>query len=183
VLVGSVPAEGAMSATYVGISGAIDHPTTINRDGETYEHSGKGRCSQGGVLVSHKKCKIVEITDGSSNTVMVGEQSNFCKTAAGANVDCRSDFGHCFSMGPGPAGENRHWNLTTVRYQINDRTWENRGVGEVYYGQNRPLTSAHSGGANLLFADGTVRFVAQTIPLQTLYNLSNRNDGNPVGDF
>ena len=182
VLVGSVPGSGVVSPTYTGISGAIDHRTLLDRDGETYAHSGIGKISRGGMLVSHESFRLTDAGDGTSNTLLVGEQSDFCMNAAKAKVDCRSDFGHCFSMGPGWAGENRNWNLTTVRYPINAKTWENKGVGETYYGQNRPLQSVHSGGMNGLRADGSVRFFSDSLALQTLYNLCNRDDGNVVTD-
>jgi prepilin-type processing-associated H-X9-DG protein len=86
-------------------------------------------------------------------------------------------------MGPGPAVENRHWNLTSVRYKINDKTWENKGVSEVFYGQNRPLQSAHTGGINAVFMDGGVRFLTDALSLQTLYNLSNIDDGKISTDY
>jgi prepilin-type N-terminal cleavage/methylation domain-containing protein len=182
-LVGSTPGDGVPSTTYVGISGAIDHLTTVDRDGETYPHYGIGKVSRGGVLISHETVRIADISDGTSNTLMVAEQSDYCRTAGGARVDCRSDFGHSLSMGPGWPGENRHWNLTTVRYQINDKTWENKGVGETYYGQNRPVQSAHIAGAMGLMSDGSTRLLPSSVPLQTLYNLSNRNDGNTINGF
>jgi prepilin-type N-terminal cleavage/methylation domain-containing protein/prepilin-type processing-associated H-X9-DG protein len=185
VLVGSIAGtgEGIASPTYTGISGAVDHSTTLDRDGETYAHYGIGRISKGGVLVSHEKTKFGSITDGTSNTLVVGEQSDFCKDAGNGKRDCRSDFGHGFAMGPGWAGENRHWNLTTVRYRVNDKTWENKGVGDTYYGQNRPLQSAHSGGINGLMGDGSVRFIRDSIDLPTLYNVSNRDDGKVLSNF
>ena len=185
VLVGAIAGSsaGVQSPTYTGITGAVYSATVINRDGEGYEHYGKGIVSRGGVLVSNEPHKLTDITDGTSNTMLVGEQSDYCRTAAGATVDCRSDFGHSFSMGPGWPGENRNWNVTSVRYRINDKAWENKGVGDVYYGQNRPLQSVHTGGINALLADGSVRFLTETITLPTLYNLANRNDGNVLGNF
>lgn len=183
VLVGITPDPGIFSATYAGILGADDHPSTLNWDGQTYAHYGIGRISKGGILVSHEPKRIADITDGTSNTIMVAEQSDFCITLAGAKVDCRSDFWHSFVMGPGWPGENRHWNLTTVRYRINDKTWENKGVSDQYYGQNRPVQSVHSGGANVLLGDGSVQFIAESIPLQTLRNLANRDDGQVLGDY
>ncbi len=183
VLVGSTPGAGVVSPTYTGISGAIDHRTAVDRDGETYAHFGKGIVSRGGMLVSHEAYRLTDATDGTSNTLLVGEQGDFCVDINKAKVDCRSDFGHCFSMGPGGAGENRNWNITAVRYRINDKTWENRGVGEVYYGQNRPLQSAHTGGMNGLLTDGSVRFFSDSMAIQTLYNLCNRDDGNVLGNY
>ena len=183
VLVGSTPGQGVMASTYVGISGAVDSASMLNRAGETYAHSGKGQIDNSGALVSHEKKRVSDFSDGTSSTIGVAEQSDFCVNAAKAPIDCRSDFGHSFSMGPGPAGENRHWNLTTVRYGINDKIWENRGVSEVFYGQNRPVQSVHSGGMNALFMDGGARFISQGIALNTLFNLCKRNDGNVTADY
>ncbi|MBA4068029.1 MAG: prepilin-type cleavage/methylation domain-containing protein [Isosphaera sp.] len=178
-LVGSITGttDGVASPTYTGVSGAVDHRTRLDRSAETDQHRGKGITSLGGALVSHEDRRLTDLTDGTSGTMVVGEQSDWCVTAAGARVNCRSDFGHSFVMGPGPAVENRHWNLTAVRYRVNDRAWENAGVGELQYGQNRPLLSPHPGGVNALSGDGSVRFLRETVPLQTLYDLANRDDG------
>ena len=183
VLVGSTPGLGVMATTYVGLNGAVDHPSTVNKDGEPYPHYGTGLVSKGGGLLSITAKKLTEISDGTSSTMAVAEQSDFCVSSTGGKVDCRSDFGHSFAMGPGNAIENRNWNLTSVRYKINDKTWENRGVNSTYYGQNRPLQSAHSGGISSVFFDGSVRFLADSMALQTLYNISNIDDGKVTGDF
>ena len=126
--------------------------------------------------------KLTGITDGTSNTLMIGEQSDYCKNSTGAKLDGRSDHGHTFLMG-GIDGDRRTWNITTVRYAINNRTWENVGVGDQFYGQNKPLVSAHSGGVNGTLADGSVRFFRDSIDLATLFNLANRDDGNVLSNF
>jgi prepilin-type processing-associated H-X9-DG protein len=41
----------------------------------------------------------------------------------------------------------------------------------------------HPGGAHGLLGDGSVRFLAESLPLATLFDLSNRNDGNALGEF
>ena len=45
---------------------------------------------------------------------------------------------------------------------------------------NTPIQSAHSGGAQCCFADGSVHFLSETIEIQVLYNLANRDDGQVV---
>ena len=45
---------------------------------------------------------------------------------------------------------------------------------------NKPLNSAHTAGINALFADGHIQFLQESLPLDTLKNLVNRNDGNVV---
>ena len=174
--------EGVMSPTYAGISGAATHPVggnIVNVDNQSNPHDATGILSKSGVLVSSANIRFAEITDGTSNTLMAGEQSGFCLTAAGVKVDCRSDFGHGFPMGPENYSQNkRDWNITTVRYGINTRAWELKGIGDVYYGNNRPIQAAHPGGANVLHADGAVRFLIESTSLQALSDLCNRDDGN-----
>jgi len=180
-----VPGEkGAASPMYTAISGAIDHPTTVDKQSETNLHRARGLCdSSGGVLVGNACKGFRDITDGSSHTAMIGEQSDWCRTDTGTKVNCRSDYGHSFTMGATPKAnfDDRWFNTTTVRYRINHKAWNSSGVGEQYYACNRPIQSAHPGGAHLLLADGSVNFFEESLELQTFFNLSNADDGNPIG--
>lgn len=176
--------QGVQRPTYVGIAGAVGHQTAVDY-GANQQHSPSGIVSAGGILplMPHEKGKkLADITDGTSNTMMLSEQGDFCRDASGAKFDGRSDHGHTFIMG-GLDPDRRTWNITTLRYAINNRTWENVGVGDQFYGQNKPLLSNHPGGVNAALGDASVRFVQATIPLQLLYNLGNRDDGNPIGDY
>lgn len=51
--------------------------------------------------------------------------------------------------------------------------------GSGYFGPR----SLHTGGANALFGDGSVRFLSDSIDLVLHRNLHSRNGGEPVGDF
>jgi prepilin-type N-terminal cleavage/methylation domain-containing protein/prepilin-type processing-associated H-X9-DG protein len=128
----------------------------------------------------HRGVGIQEITDGTSNTIVIGEQADFCRRADGSRVDCRSDFAHGFMIGPVPWNEWRSFLSTTVRYQINNKRWEQIGVNTGDAPPNRAIQSAHPGGAMVAFADGSVRLLRESTSLQTLYNLSNRDDGQVV---
>jgi len=131
------------------------------------------------VMAPFKCWKISQITDGTSKTIMIGEQSGFCFDTNGEKRDCRSDFGHAFCMGVAWT-DDRFFNATTVRYRINDTAWNQVGVGTEYYGANRPIQSAHPTGAFVLFADGSVRFIHETISLLALYSIANRDDGKSL---
>ena len=167
------------SATYTGISGATDHSTAAT----VTAGDAPGRISSGGVLIVNRGIPISQITDGTSNTMVVGEQSDWLTPAPGPedrgcpNGDCRSDCWHGFTMGP--VGDNRAFNLTCVYHRINEKSPLAYGVpGNC--GPNTPIQSAHSGGVQTLFADGSVQFLSESLNMDTLYNLANRNDGKVI---
>jgi prepilin-type N-terminal cleavage/methylation domain-containing protein/prepilin-type processing-associated H-X9-DG protein len=187
VLVGSLAgtSEGAFSGTYTATTGAIDHSTAVDKSGGG-QHAARGIQSKGGFLLANYHTSFRDCTDGSSNTIALAEQSGYCLDAGGTRVDCRSDYHHSFVMGTTPVGytgEDRWFNTTTVRYPVNHRDWSSPGVGDQYYGCNRPIQSAHPGGAQVLLGDGSVRFLSESLSLKTLFNLTNRDDGNTIGEF
>ena len=160
---------------YTGISGAKDHVTTRPKD----DGGVSGHLSDGGVLLRATSVKIRDITDGTSNTMMVGEQSDWCREASGDKMDCRSDGWHGFAMGADYETE-RSFNITCVWHPVNQKSYSGWGIAGNQ-GPNRPIQSAHPGGAQVLFADGSVHFLQESLAIQILYNLANRDDGNVTG--
>jgi prepilin-type N-terminal cleavage/methylation domain-containing protein/prepilin-type processing-associated H-X9-DG protein len=180
-LVGSPGPIGSLSPDYTAIAGAIDDRTAVDRDGNTNPHSATGIQSFGGVLIARAHVKFREITDGTSKTALVGEQSDFCLADNGELRNCRSDYGHSLIMGVTRLDfDNRFFNITTVRYGVNSKAWNQVGVGDTFYGANRPIQSAHPGGAHVALADGSVRFLNEDLDLATFYNLCNRADGKTI---
>ena len=182
---------GIMYTTYVAISGS-----TADAQLKTY---GTNIMSEQGVLFHNSKVKIDQISDGTSNTIMVGEQSNHLRNAANGIV-----LGGALG-GPSPiavtsAGPDGWiqgcrintnsvglndvvYNCATIRYQINTigLTTASPGCSDNV-GNNIPLSSMHPGGCHLLFADGTVRFWPNSTSLQILSGAACRNDGQTFSD-
>lgn len=188
---------------YVGIAGAV--PGLIAGYNETrFNTSGTGAgCCTGGIAGGsgvlrpgiQSPLRIVGITDGTSNTIMVGEQNDFLTTLNGTRVAWGAGLQHGWIIGwprtqtppsAGNGGDLRHFQMTTVRYRINQKTgWVDGGdcggTGVCQnVGNNIPLNSAHTGGINALNADGSVRFIRDNIAIDLLARLVTRDDGLPV---
>jgi prepilin-type processing-associated H-X9-DG protein len=168
-----------MAPNYTGISGATDHRTA--RDKST-SGGAAGRIAWGGILVEGAAVAMSEVRDGATNTILVAEQSDWCRDVTGNPQYCNSDCRHGFPMGPGSDGWERHFNMTCVIHRINEKSWTGLGV-QGNCGPNTPVQSAHPGGAMVLLADGSVHFLSDSLETQILYDLSNRDDGHVVGEW
>lgn len=135
------------------------------------------------------------VTDGTTNTIIVGEHSNFILASPGGTRTAIVIGTHGIMMGgdtatrieAAPGGTfGRQFNLTTVRYSpnapavVNDAAWP--GIGDNF-GSNNPLNSAHVGGIHVLLCDGSVRFLSDNINMLTLRRLCTRDDGQVIGEF
>jgi prepilin-type processing-associated H-X9-DG protein len=83
--------------------------------------------------------------------------------------------------------DSRGQTFTTIRYLINQKTgwilgtrYVGVGLGRAGEEANVPLVSAHSGGVNALFGDGSVRFLSDGTDILTLARLATRDDGAVV---
>ena len=175
------------SPMYVGISGGGYENGTprypCTRDTKAPSNYPNAKVGAGGVLIRYQPIPIAQIYDGTSNTMMVAEQSDWCIDSAGQVKDCRSDCGCGFMMGPvTDDGFDRDSNLSCVIHGVNEKSFNAAGV-EGYCPPNRPIQSAHPGGAGMVTADGSVHFLSEGINIVTLYNLANRNDSYIIDRF
>jgi prepilin-type processing-associated H-X9-DG protein len=104
---------------------------------------------KGSIFNNGDGSQIMDITDGTSNTIMVAE-------VAGVNFNW---------MDP------RDLDITTMAMAINS----------VQNGTT--ISSHHPGGAQAAMADGSVRFLSQTLDMNLLRLLLQRDDGQAVGAF
>src|SRR5262249_55130113 len=119
---------GIMYTSYVAISGSATDAGVKSFGGSLY--------SEGGILFAQSKIRIAHITDGTSTTLIVGEQSNHLRDA-GNNIILGRNFGGgnvaVTCQGPDgwiqgcprtvPTGNVGNsdvvYNCATIRYSIN----------------------------------------------------------------
>jgi len=172
--------QDVSSTMYVGIAGAVNDPSSIAKPNTG---GAPGDIAFSGVFNTKSSVRVRDVLDGTSKTIVVGEQSDWCLDASGVQSDCRSDCYHGFIMGPGNDVNGRIFNLTTVRDRMNEKSSTAIGAcATCNCGPNRAIQSAHPGGAHLLLCDGSCRFVGDDLDLQLFYNLANRSDGKAVSN-
>jgi prepilin-type N-terminal cleavage/methylation domain-containing protein/prepilin-type processing-associated H-X9-DG protein len=169
---------------YQGIMGAYPDPTGANN---FYPSNYGGWWTNNGMLLANEQTTIASCLDGTSNTIIVAEQSGIVLNCSYANGDARNGY---FSPWGGytnaytvtqcqqtPANCPDIWGmgLTAVAYKNNAFTC---GPGAGFsWGGNTILNSYHPGGINVVFADGSVHFVTDSIDFPTFQALCSRGDG------
>lgn len=143
-----------------------------------------GVFSPNGILAPiGKPSKISAVTDGLSNTAVLGEASVFYYDIEG--IEPIQIYGRSGILLGATAAEHRrgtrYFHATTVRYQINTDSYELPGV-DANYGPNLPLASAHPGGVHIALGDGAALFVSEDADLIILKRLASKNDGDVQPD-
>ncbi|HET6423742.1 MAG TPA: DUF1559 domain-containing protein [Planctomycetaceae bacterium] len=182
---------GVAVTHYTGIAGAYPDYSNAARNFDTAGVGGEpvGINGTGGVLFFNSRIRIGDISDGTTNQLMVGEQSDWLiETATGQKRIAIHSWPHGMFMGsPGP-NYWRMFNTATLRYRPNYKQAEGghnchccaaTGVcGNA--GNNNPIQSAHAGGVHCLLADGSVKFYSENMNLETWLRLALRDDGKPL---
>jgi type II secretory pathway pseudopilin PulG len=155
-----------------------------------------GFIASNGVLYPGSRTRIVEITDGTSNTIMVAEQSDWGSDPGVypghviPQLDIRmprraglwAGAIHSFpNTEANPACWVESGSLITVRHPINRKARIDFRDGIARYGWNTPIQSSHTGGAHVLRCDGGVTFLSDSTSWELLRWLSIRNDGQSLG--
>lgn len=127
-----------------------------------------------GVLYYNSSTTFGMLSDGSTNTFLVGERySNDPEYPAFKNFRGWA-WSSAFSARDCIVGM-----LEPVNYQLPIGTGPNPGFSWTDKKFNS-FSSAHPGGANFALCDGSVHFVSSDASLEMLENMAIRNDGNIV---
>jgi prepilin-type N-terminal cleavage/methylation domain-containing protein len=119
-----------------------------------------------GVFSFMGTAKIRDITDGTSQTILIMEDHHWSQGKTRPQ-NYAGDVGWASPMQVSTAA-----NLVNQQYGYNDPH------------KCHGISSTHVGGAQILMSDGAVRFLSENISLTTLQAIANRNGGVPVpGDF
>jgi len=115
-----------------------------------------------GVLAERQACRMRDIIDGSSNTLIIGEVT-----------------------GGGPGSHSAHfwisWNVLDTGQGING-AFSIPGDGTWAHYRQTSFSSFHPGGCHFALADGSVQFLSENINFDLLQALATRAGGEPISE-
>ncbi|MEO1991305.1 MAG: DUF1559 domain-containing protein [Pirellulales bacterium] len=148
-----------------------------------------------GVLFPRVSLNPATISDGLSNTLLVGERDY--QSSSHGNHEASNWIGSnaaAWHTEPGAYNWMTIFNESTSNLQLNDYDaskpenmpdcWPVTGCGSTYGATAADSwSSAHSGGVQFVICDGSTRFIRETISDGVLADLCNRKDGDSIGEF
>jgi prepilin-type N-terminal cleavage/methylation domain-containing protein/prepilin-type processing-associated H-X9-DG protein len=204
------PGNWQQVGNYVAIMGASTSglvaadPTGMGRVSDC-SNSSPVYCNFGGFVASNgviypgSKVRISDISDGVTHTLLVGEQSDWGSdpgVSASCGVRPRYDLRAPVSYGIWVGAEQSNppnetnvgcgdssGSMVTLRWSIGMKERQNYNDGMAYWGGwNKPIQSAHPGGANVLLCDGSSRFLSNITTWDVVKWMAIRDDGQVFAD-
>lgn len=177
-MAGPAGTEQLTTSNYIGSTGGLDYGFGTNANGSPVQLTG--------VFGQNSSVEIKDITDGTSNTIAVGERSWVQATQPSGNAQCNAAVLFGISGGNGYL-PNRA--LGNGFFGINQTgSFGGAGSGDSC---SHAFNSLHDGGTQFLFADGSVHFLSENLQRDqqgqggsfVYQNLLNRADGFVVGEY
>jgi hypothetical protein len=149
--------------------------------------------NQNGIFGPDTRVKIRDITDGTTNCLLVGERAWEYPTTdpvTGATIKAEARAGlavivratqnaaSCQCTGCGYSDAT-----ATTGPGINHNDLINAMGVLTHNRAQATYSSLHEGGAHFTLADGSVRFLSENLDVLTFRNLGQRDDGRVVGEF
>lgn len=177
-----------MNIHYVGLQGAAS-PVPGPDPNRGSKDCSYGLTSNNGMLAKNECFGFEAATDGTSNTILVSEQSSLVNNR---NLTANYYGGWYGTRHPRKMNNSNCSDLwgagtTAVRFAVN---WDvTPGSSSIPYGaqqmyhNNTILNSEHPGGILVLLTDGSGTFISDAILLDTLKRLACRYDGESIGEY
>jgi prepilin-type N-terminal cleavage/methylation domain-containing protein/prepilin-type processing-associated H-X9-DG protein len=170
-------ADGAMSS-YVGCLGGGDGNNPDPLFG-CYEYQ-----PFNGVFHRNSKVRVADITDGTSQTIGIGERSSTFVESIWAGVVPTSQMVYNQSKPPVPPFDPnlnqpcQNWRPPITAVVVHGRQW----IPNATAGSPASFHGPHSGGCNFLMMDGSGRYLDNSISLPVFRALCTRNNNEVISD-
>ncbi len=170
---------------YVGIAGAYPDPAGRTGGSIAANDATYGWLAGNGLLTSGETLRMRDVTDGTTNVIVVGEQGG------NPNFSIKSDVMSGWSGG-------HDYQYTVASLNQTDRTPIRTGITTVVGSPNPasppakgrasshaevPLTSFHTGGVQVTLTDGSVRFLSDNTDAALCRKIAVRDDGVVVSGW
>jgi prepilin-type processing-associated H-X9-DG protein len=157
--------------SYVGVlGGGKDHPPDPNY--ACYEYVPFNGCFH-----RNRAIRFADISDGTSNTVGVGERNSGFVESGWAGLVPGQELIYNPATRPPPYNPAlapcQNWRPTITAVVVHSRQYTLNAPN----GSPASFHSAHTGGGNFLLMDGSARFVGNGIALATMRALCSRDGG------
>lgn len=175
----------ATSSNYVGNAGNALKAAGQAYIGPTNTSRGILEAANSGTVIPGSGISVHKITDGLSNTLLVGERDY--EDVAHGNHGAAIWIGIRHHVVPSKDGR-----LASVMTHFNQSATIPLSINCVATGDdtrdsatnaNDSWSSKHPGGAVFVLADGSTRFINETVLDSILHDLCSRNDGNAIGSY
>jgi hypothetical protein len=183
-----------MVPSYQGIMGATPDPQANPPSANTsrvFPSNYGGWWCNNGMLAMNEAFRLTDATDGTSNTIIVAEQSAPIKGATsnggpdlrngyytpwgGSTITNQNNVTKCKAGG---CGDMWGMGLTCNAYAVNFSGGNPPAGAGFTWGGNTILNSSHPLGINVLLTDGSVRFMSDQMVFLNFQRLCVRDDGN-----
>ncbi|QDT66489.1 DUF1559 domain-containing protein [Calycomorphotria hydatis] len=138
-----------------------------------------------GIFYPNSRIRIRDITDGTTNTLLLGENIMspfpYEPTETGIQQDRNMSWASTMECSSG-------WvlplNTARPEYPINSQFIDVHGTQPPRSSESaKSFGSFHVGGCQFAISDGSVHFISENIDEQLLDNLCHKSDGNVVDEF
>jgi len=179
---------------YIGIMGANPDPAGRGHPDVRTNRTSYGWVFNSGMLLGDESKKMRDCLDGTSETMIVGEQSGNSWTTARTDYMSGWSCGHNCNMTVKEINDHSGgasdpisgiWpirtGLTVIVGSPNPVSAPQYGTGSTHH--QVPLKSFHPGGVQILLTDGAVRFLSDETDAEICRRLAVRDDGTVIGEY